>query len=313
MRFKKVLAVAVGMAILLLSGCVPASTHNGKSNVIAASFYPVYIFTLNITDGVGELRVECMAEQNVGCLHDYTLTAKDAKLLNDADVLVTNGAGMESFVHDLSDTAENIYIVDSSQGIDFLCDEGGHSAHTDEHSESEHNHNHHHSENAHIWMSIDNAKKQVSSIAEGLAVVYPQYRDDFFKNRDLYIERLNALQVEMAEASLQIKDKPVITFHNAYAYMAQDMGFHIVTTIESDHGGEPSAKKLAELSVTIREQGVKALFTEPDYQGSAATILSDETGVAVHTLNPVLKGENTKTAYEDIMRRNIETILKAVK
>lgn len=307
------MAVAVGMAVLLLSGCVPASTHNGKSNVIAASFYPVYIFTLNITHGVGDLSVECMAEQNVGCLHDYRLTAKDAKLLNDAEVLVTNGAGMESFVHDLSDTAENIYIIDSSQGIELLCDEDGHHAHEEDHDEAEQAHNHNHSENAHIWMSVDNAKKQVSSIADGLATVYPQYKEDFFKNRDMYIERLDALQGEMVKASLQIKDKPVITFHNAYAYMAQDMGFHIVTTIESDHGGEPSAKRLAELSSAIKEQDVKALFTEPDYQGSAATILSDETGVEVYTLNPILKGESKETAYEDIMRHNIEIILKAVK
>ncbi len=312
MRLKKILAVAVGMAMLLLSGCVPASTNDNKSNIIATSFYPVYVFTLNITDGVEGLTVECMAEQNTGCLHDYTLTAKDAKLLNDADVLVINGAGMEGFVHDLSNTAGDIRIVDSSQGIELLCGADGHSA-DEEHREEEHNHSHEHSENAHIWMSVENAKKQVSSIADGLAQAYPQYKDKLLENRDMYLERLTALQGEMTEASSQIKDKSVITFHNAYDYLAQDMGFHIVATIESDHGGEPSAKELAELSVTIKEHGVKALFTEPNYQGSAATILSAETGVEVYTLNPVLDGEDTKTAYEDIMRENIEIILKAVK
>lgn len=307
------MAVAAGMAVLLLSGCVPASTNSDKSNVIAASFYPVYIFTLNITDGIEELSVECMAEQSVGCLHDYTLTAKDAKLLNDADVLVTNGAGMESFVHDLSDTATDVFLIDSSEGIETICDEDGHSHEEQDHNEAEHTHNHEHSENAHIWMSVDNAKKQVSNIADGLAKVYPEHKDAFLKNRDLYIERLNVLQGEISEISLQIQDKPVITFHNAYDYLAQDMGFNIVTTIESDHGGEPSAKRLAELSVTVKEQGVRALFTEPNYQGSAATILSAETGVEAYILNPVLDGENTKTAYEEIMRENIDIILKAVK
>ncbi len=313
MRLKRLLAVAVGMAILLLSGCVPAPTKDNKSNVIAASFYPVYIFTLNLTAGIEDLTVECMAEQNVGCLHDYTLTAKDAKLLNDADVLVINGAGMEGFIHNLSDTAEDIRIVDSSQEINILCGEGGHSADAEEHGEEEHSHNHEHSENAHIWMSVDNAKKQVVNIADGLVKAYPKYENKVLTNRDLYIERLNELKNDMAVASLQVKDKPVITFHNAYDYLAQDMGFHIVTTIESDHGGEPSAKKLAELSVTIKEQRVKALFTEPRYEGSAATVLSAETGVGIYTLNPVLNGGNEKTAYEDIMRENIDIILKAVK
>ncbi len=313
MKLKRILAVVVGIAMLLLSGCVPTSTNSNKTNVIAASFYPVYIFTLNIADGIEGVSVQCMAEQSVGCLHDYTLTAKDAKLLSDADVLVINGAGIENFVQDLNETAEDISVIDSSQGIDILCDDGGHSADVEGYDEAEHSHNHDHSENAHIWMSVDNAKKQVSNIADGLAKDYPEYKDAFFKNRDLYIERLNALQREMAEASLQIKDEPVITFHNAYEYLALDMGFEIVSTIESDHGGEPSAKRLAELSSEIKDHGVKALFIEPDYQGSAASILSVETDVGIYTLNPVLSGANNKTAYEDIMRTNLEIILKAVK
>lgn len=300
------MAVVVGTALLVLSGCVPAPTEKNKSNIIAASFYPVYIFTLNITDGVEGLTVECMAEQNVGCLHDYTLTAKDARLIADADVLVINGADMESFTHELSYTSENILIVDSSLGIEVLCDD-------EAHGEEEHSHGHEHSENAHIWMSVDNAKVQVSNIAEGLAQAYPQHKAAFYRNRDLYIERLSSLQGEIATASAVVKDKPVISFHNAYEYLAQDMGFCIVTTIESDHGGEPSAKRLAALSSEIKECEVRALFTEPYYQGSAATILSAETGVGVYTLNPVLSGDNTKTAYEDIMRENITIILKAVK
>ena len=310
MALKRIMAVAVGVAILVLSGCAPATIRSEKSKVIAASFYPVYIFTLNIIDGVDELRVECMAEQNVGCLHDYTLTAKDAKLLNDAEALVTNGAGMEAFVEDLNETAENIYIIDSSEGIDLLCDDD-HDAEEDHHGDGEHNHQH--EANAHLWMSVSNAKKQVSNIAEGLARVYPEYSEAFYKNRDLYIERLSLLQKDFEAAALQVKDKPVITFHNAYAYLAQDIGLNIVETIESDHGGEPSARRIAQLSVDIGEQGVRALFIEPDYQGSAATILSTETGVSVYILNPILRGSATTTAYEDVMRENLEIILKAVK
>ena len=48
-----------------------------------------------------------MAEQNIGCLHDYTLTSKDVRLLNDAAVLVINGAGMESFVEDAYKNVED--------------------------------------------------------------------------------------------------------------------------------------------------------------------------------------------------------------
>lgn len=308
MKFKKITAVVLCAVLLLLSGCAP-SADNLNSNIIATSFYPVYIFTLNLTDGIEGLDVQCMAEQTAGCLHDYTLTARDARLLNDATVIVLNGAGMENFAGDLSETAEGIKIIDSSQGVDLLCVHGEHEGEENESAV----HSHHHTENAHIWMSVENAKKQVQNIKEGLVEAYPQYKTQLDKNCNLYLARLDELKGEMLSASEQLEGKHVVTFHNAYTYLAQDMGFHIVTTIEGDDGAEPSAKRLAELSKEIKEHQVSALFTEPEYEGSAATILSAETGVGVYTLNPVLKGENTKTAYEDIMRENIKIILKAVK
>ena len=73
-----------------------------------------------------------------------------------------------------------------------------------------------------------------------------------------------------------------------------------------------TAKELASLSKIIKEKRVKALFVEPYYKGSAANILERETGVSVYVLNPVTSGEKTLTAYEDIMRENIKTVLKAV-
>ena len=62
----------------------------------------------------------------------------------------------------------------------------------------------------------------------------------------------------------------------------------------------------------IPENNIKALFVEPDYSGSAAEILAAETDVKIYVLNPVTRGEATLSAYEDIMRENIQTILKAV-
>ena len=138
-------------------------------------------------------------------------------------------------------------------------------------------------------------------------------KEQIEKNYDSYIARLDSLSEDIAAASEQVKDVPVMTFHDAYSYLARDMGFHIVDTVESGEGGEPSARELAHLADEITEHSVKALFIEPDYSGSAAEILSRETGVSVYTLNPVTKGDAVLTAYEDIMRNNIKIIVEAVK
>ena len=118
---------------------------------------------------------------------------------------------------------------------------------------------------------------------------------------------------DLTEKTKTIKNENIITFHESYDYLASEYGFNVIATVESHEGGEPSAKGLAELVDVIEEHNVNVLFTEPDYKGSSATVLSSETGAEICTLNPVIRGEQTLTAYEDIMRENIEIILNNTK
>jgi zinc transport system substrate-binding protein len=284
-----------------------AKKQNG-SKIIATSIYPVYIFTLNITDGIDDIQVKCMAEQNMGCLHDYSLTAGDAKLISDCRAFVVNGAGMEGFLHDLESLSDEAKIIDSSEGVELICAHGHEGEH---HSEEEHGHSH--AENSHIWMSVANAVIQVGNICNGLCESFPEYEDVFRENTREYIIRLNALQKDISVAGESLSGKSFISFHDAYAYLAEDLGFNILTTLETDEGGEPSAKKLSHLSDEIKENDVSALIVETNYTGSAAQILSEETDVAICTLNPVLRGEKNKNSYEKLMRENIHILEQTLK
>ena len=305
---KKITVAILTAALLLLSGCGVGTERENPQKTVAASFYPVYIFTANLLDGIDGVKVECMARQTVGCLHDYNLLAGDVRLLSDADAFVINGAGMEQFIDDVYKNVDGLKVIDSSAGIELLCGECEHE------DEDEHEHEgHNHENNAHIWLSVKNAVMQVKNIAGGLVEVFPEYEKQINLNCENYVARLNALYDELAESAASLAGETVITFHEAYVYMAEELGLEILDSIESDEGGEPSAKELAELSDEIKEHGVKALFTEPQYNGTAADILAAETGAGVFVLNPVVSGGSELTAYEDIMRQNIETIKKAVK
>lgn len=297
---KRAVALLLIISVLFLCAC------SGKKNdetVIAASFYPVYIFTKNLLDGVDGVSVRCMAENNVGCLHDYKLLASDARLLADSAALVINGAGMESFIEDAYKNNDELLIIDSSEGVELICES------EEEHEKHE---GHSHEINSHIWMSVDNALLQVENIAKALCELLPESVEKIILNRDLYSARLKILKAELIKDSFSLRNIPIISFHEAYAYMANELSLDIVESIESDEGGEPTAGELATLTRLINEKGVKALFTETYYKGSAANILSFETGVPVYTLNPVTSGDDSLTAYEDIMRENLSILLRAV-
>lgn len=303
---KKFICVFLVLCVLFLNACTGNNGETEKNKItVAASFYPVFIFTLNLLDGVENVNVECMAEQNVGCLHDYTLTAKDAKLLSDAEVLVINGAGMEGFLEDAFQSVENLKVIDSSVGIELICGE--------EHNHEEEHDEHHHHENSHIWLSVANAKKQIENIKNGLVKEFPEYKNKIEKNYSKYIERLLVLEKERASLFSASKELNVISFHGAFEYLAIDSGFNVSATIESDEGYEPSAKELANLSNRIKKDNIHGLFVDPKYSGSAAEILGRETNIGIYVINPIISGEEKLTAYEDIMKENYNAILKAVK
>ena len=298
------MCVVLAVILLILSGCAGSSPEPDKDKItVAASFYPVYIFTLNLLDGIDGVNVECMAEQNVGCLHDYTLTAKDARLLNDAEVLVINGAGMEGFLQDAFRSVPELDMINSADHIQLICKE--------EHHEEDHDeHNH---ENSHIWLSLQNARLQVENIKNGLVKEFPEYEKKIEENYSDYIKRLDALGEERKAAASAVKACDVISFHGAFEYMAEDLGLNISATVESDEGYEPSARELAELSNKIKEDKIIALLVDPNYSGSGAEILKRETNTEIYVINPIVSGEEKLTAYEDIMRENYKMILKAVK
>ncbi len=303
---KRLISLCLVLSLIIAGccSCAPCDDEIDKT-VIVASFYPVYIFTLNLVDGIEGVSVQSMAQQNVGCLHDYSLTARDVKLLQDASLFIINGAGMETFIEDIYESVDGLKTIDSSKGIELLC--------THHHKEEHSAHDHSHTENSHIWLSVENAKKQIKNIRDGIIKEFPQFSEKVNENCNNYLLRLDALCEKRDEFKKSVEGKKVVSFHGAYEYLAEECGFEIIETIEADEGGEPSAKALASLSERIKDEKITALFIEPEYEGSAAEILSNETNVKIYTLNPVISGTADLTAYEDIMGENYETILKAVK
>ncbi|MEG0320076.1 MAG: zinc ABC transporter substrate-binding protein, partial [Niameybacter sp.] len=68
-----------------------------KPFTVVTSFYPMYIHTSALMKETPHQLLN-MADQTVGCLHDYQLTVQDTKKLYEADVLVINGLGSETFI-----------------------------------------------------------------------------------------------------------------------------------------------------------------------------------------------------------------------
>ena len=296
----------VPLLALMLALLLPVSA---LAETVVTSFFPIYVFALNLTQGVDGLEVSCLTPPTAGCLHDYQLQNSDMKALSKADVFLINGAGMESYLGNVFAAFPELPVVDASTGVELLesCLELDHDH--DHGEEDEEEEDHHHETNAHIWLDAQNAIIMVSNLAEGLMAQYPQHAQAIAANRDAYIARLAALDAELTATLSALPHSDVITFHEAFPYFANAYGLHVAAVLNHEPEDALSPRALAELCETVQSLGNPPLFIEPQYEDAAARTVSRETGAPVYILDPIVTGPDGELPldyYEIIMRQNAE-------
>ena len=299
--------------LLTLTLALPATAIGEASSQVVTSFYPIYIFAMNLLDGVENVALTNLADPGAGCLHDYQLQTGDMKVLAKADAFLINGAGMEGYLSGVFEAFPELPVVDASQGVMLLEDCSGHD-HEEEHDHDE-EHSHAHAYNAHIWLDADNAIQMVSNLAEGLMAALPDHAEAIAANRDSYIARLTTLDAELTAALAELPRKDIITFHEAFPYFANAYGLNVAAVVNRDPDDALSPRALAELCKTVVSLGTPPLFTEPQYEDVAAQTIARETGAAIYTLDPIVTGPEEDvplTWYEDVMRQNLAVLLEAL-
>lgn len=299
---RKKLAFFMAAAIFLLSSCSPKKAtavqpNNTDTNTIkiTATFYPLYVSLLNITDGVEGIELSLLAPPDTGCLHDYQLTTKDMKKIENSNILVANGAGMEDFIEKILETKKDSLII-ASEGFEL----------TDN--------------NSHVWVSPEGAIHQTQRIVEGLSHLDPSNATKYVMNGNAYLLKLQNLRNHMHSILDEYSGKKIVTFHEAFPYFASEFNLEIASVIERESGEAPGPKELkeqiSEINSIISDGNKIALFAEPQYSSSAAEIIAKETGLKVYELDPCvtgnLKSEYIKDSYITAMKKNAEVLKEAL-
>lgn len=292
----KKLALILSVVMMLLTmGCTTGNDKGaGKAAgelTVLTSFYPMYVATINITDGVDGVKVVNMTKPQTGCLHDYQLTPQDMSLMETADIMVVNGGGMESFLDKVIKQHPKLKLVDASKDIPLLED------------------------NPHVWVSVSNEILQAKNIAAQLSELDPSHKAQYEKNCTVYVEKLEKLRADMHKKLDAFAGRKIITFHEAFPYFAKEFNLEIAAVIDREPGTEPTPKELEETIGIIRKSGIKAIFTEPQYSAGAAKTIAAETGASIFQLDPAVTGEavpGAKDAYIKVMEQNADTLNKAL-
>lgn len=310
---------------------------------VVTSFYPMYIATLNIVDGVEGVRLENLSEPQTGCLHDFQLTPEDMKLLSTADVFVINGGGIESFMSDVAKAYPKLDVVETCEDVALLSEDDADSDHghdhdaddeadhdhdhdhdADDEADSDHDHDHdadaeadsahdhdHGDENAHAWMSVPRYRTMVQTIASRLAEKDAKHADEYYANAKAYDAKLAVLEEKINSIKSLTNGQNIIIFHEAYAYVADDFSMNACYLLDLDEERSVSAGEIKQVIGAIKDDSVSVILAEELYGKSMGDTVSRETDVHVVYIDPLNRGEYDKDSYLDGMEHNIELIKEA--
>ncbi len=290
------LLVAIGLVLAACSdGGSQSPTGLGGLKVVATTT----VFA-DIARNVGgdRISVDSIIPPGVGP-EDYEAKPDDAKRLTDAQLVVSNGVGLDDFLDRLLSSAggEHPRLV-LGDGIPTLTVDG--------------------EENPHFWLDPTLVKQHyVPAIAAKLADIDPEGKATYDANAAAYGAQLDSLDAELKAKieEIPVANRKLVTFHDAFPYFARHFGFELVGVILENVGQDPSAADLAALVEKVKAANVKAVFSEAQFSPKLSETLAQEAGIThvVTTLYNDALGDAPADTYLGLMRWNVDQVVAALR
>ncbi len=317
-RFGRVLAGVLTLAMLpgmmgILSGCKKrgfGKDTEGKVKVVA-SIYPVYDFARKI--GGDQVAVKMLVPAGTEP-HSWEPSTRDMLDLEEADLFIYNGAGIDAWAEDVMDTVQNknLTVLEASKDVTLL--KAGEDHHDeDEHEDGHDDHDHHHGEyDPHVWLSPKNAEKELATIAEALIEKDPDHADVYRANLEKAKKECEELDSAFRERLSAYSGRYIVVAHEAYGYLCEDYGLKQIGIEGVSADQEPDAARMREIIDMVKEYGIRCIFFEELVDPKVAKSIAEETGCETRALSPLdgLTKDDIDAGreYFSVMRDNLQAL-----
>lgn len=286
-------------AAMIVAACGQGSDATGSTTPTLRVVATTTVFADIVRNVGGDLvTVDSIIPAGAGP-EDFEPSPDDAVRLADADLIVSNGAGLDDFLDDLIRAAggEDTPQLVLADGIPTITIDG--------------------EANPHFWLDPSLVTDHyLPAITRSLSELDPANADTYEANRAAYAAEIEAMDAEnlVALEAIPTASRKLVTAHDAFPYFAEHYGFELVGVIVENVGQEPTAAELAALVETVKAAGVDAIFSESQFSPELAQALADEAGITnvVTTLYNDSVGPAPAETYLGMMRWNVQEIVKAL-
>ena len=229
--------------------------------------------------------------------HTYEPVPSKLVDVSKADLVLINGLGFEATLMDIikNNVRSGVPIIEMSAGLPVL-DAGSRGT-----------------GNPHLWLDVRNAMHYVEAARDALIQVDPQGEAEYRANAQAYLAELDGLdrQVEESVASIPVERRKLVTFHDAFPYLAERYGLEVVGVVIRSPGREPSAGEVADLARTIEAENVPAVFKEPQFSARVLELAAKDAGVEVCSLySDAFQGQ--VDSYLKLMQYNADELVRCL-
>lgn len=298
MRNRFLAAACTSALVLTVAGCSQPAAER-----------PLIVVTTNILGDVvshvvgDEAEVLTLMKPDADP-HSFEISAREASRLHEADLLVSNGLGLEEGLQQHLDSAaaEDVPEFVAGDRIEVLDYADGDATGMPD---------------PHFWTDPARMIDVVTALEVTLAGIDDVDEGAIAGNAATYLGELERLDVEMTDAFDRIpaQSRALVTNHHVFGYLAERFGFRMIGAIIP--GGTtlaaPSASDLRHLTGAIEDAGVPTIFAESSQPDRLAQVLADEAGIDVsvvelYTESLTAPGDGADS-YLTMMRINTERIV----
>ena len=312
--------------IFLFSIACKQETQSNKISIITTLF-PQYNFAKIVAQDKANVSLLLPAGVEV---HGFEPTPKDIVKIQNCSLFIYTGEIMEPWADKIIETtkhdkftsldlSKNIVLQKNNNLEHAEHDHDGEMHHKDEKEADEDlhetHHNHHHGDfDPHFWLSPLNAIIMTQDIANALSKIDPENKSFYQKNASNYIIELKALHASFINLFKHTKHKTIVQAgHFAFGYFESVYGLkHISPYKGFSPDSEPTAKRIVDISNTLKNLKINAIFYEELTDPKIARIIAKQTGAKfylLHAAHNVSKNElKNGTSYLEIMKNNLENL-----
>ena len=166
--------------------------------------------------------------------------------------------------------------------------------------------------NPHYNLDPNEGPRIAKNIALGLSRVDPDHAADYRNNLKDYLAELEPALARWRTLVAPLKGLKAVSFHKDVCYLGRFTGIDFVDTLELKPGVAPTPTHIEALVKEMKEQNIKLIVREQQYEAKTVEWLANETGAKIAVIGTMANAFPGADTFEKFSEHNIKALLQAV-